>query len=99
MYKRQPHSSVIFQRIDDGAVLFAPATEVYFGLNEVGAKVWQLLPPTMHSLDELCMRLSTEYPTVEAEIIRQDVLELLDQLTAEGLVAPSAAGSDAKSAS
>ena len=40
-----PLPTVIFQRIDDGAVLFAPATEVYFGLNEVGAKIWQLLPP------------------------------------------------------
>ena len=94
-----PVSSVIFQRIDDGAVLFAPATEVYFGLNEVGAKVWQLLPPAVSSLDELCGRLSAEYPTVEPSMIRQDVLELLDQLTAEGLVAPSAAWSDAKPAS
>jgi hypothetical protein len=94
-----PLPSVIFQRIDDGAVLFAPATEVYFGLNEVGAKVWQLLPPALTSLDELCTRLAADYPTVGADVIRQDVLELLDQLTAEGLVAPSAAGSDAKPAS
>lgn len=93
-----PVSSVVFQRIDDGAVLFAPTTEVYFGLNEVGAKIWQLLPPALTSLDELCTRLASEYPTVEVDVIRQDVLELLDQLTAEGLVAPSAVGSDAQAA-
>lgn len=94
-----PVPSVVFQSIDDGAVLFAPATELYFGLNEVGAKVWQMLPPALDSLDALCARLSEEYPTVDAQVIRQDVIELLDQLIAEGLVAPSAAGSDAKSAS
>lgn len=94
-----PVPSVIFQRIDDGAVLFAPATEVYFGLNEVGAKVWQMLPPALQSVEELCARLSAEYPTVDVNVIRQDVLELLDQLTSEGLVAPSVAGSDAKPAS
>ena len=94
-----PLASVIFQRIDDGAVLFAPATEIYFGLNEVGAKVWLLLPPALTSIDELCARLGAEYPTVGTDVIRQDVVELLDQLTAEGLVAPSAAGSDAKPAS
>ena len=91
-----PLPTVIFQRIDDGAVLFAPATEVYFGLNEVGAKIWQLLPPASKSLDDLCERLTAEYPSVGGDTIRHDVIELLDQLTAEGLVAPSAAGSDAK---
>ena len=94
-----PVSSVIFQRIEDGAVLFAPATEVYFGLNEVGARVWQLLPPATGSLDELCAKLGHEYPDVAAATIRQDVEELLGQLTAEGLVAAPAAGSDAARAS
>ncbi len=94
-----PLSSVIFQRIEDGAVLFAPATEVYFGLNEVGARVWQLLPPATGNLDDLCATLGKEYPDVDAATIRQDVLELLDQLTAEGLVTAPASGSDATRAS
>lgn len=94
-----PHPAVIFQRIDDGAVLFSPTTEVYFGLNEVGAKVWQLLPPTSSSVDEICEELGRDYPDVERTVIQQDVVELLDQLLREGLVAPTAtAGSPGASA-
>jgi len=87
-----PISSVIFQRVDDGAVLFSPATELYFGLNEVGAKVWQLLPPASADLEEICRRLAEDYPTVEVDVLRADVTELLDQLIAEGLVAPAGPG-------
>lgn len=86
-----PHPAIIFQRIDDGAVLFSPGTELYFGLNEVGAKVWQLLPPASGTMDELCATIARDYPEVEAAVIRQDIEELLMQLLREGLVAPSAA--------
>jgi hypothetical protein len=83
-----PLPSVIFQRLDDGAVLFAPSTEIYFGLNDVGAKVWELLPPTTSSLPELCSKITAEYPDTEYAVIEQDVTELLTQLLAEGLVLP-----------
>lgn len=89
-----PHPTVICQQIEDGAVLFAPVTEIYFGLNEVGAKVWQLLPPVSSSLDELCQRLAADYPDVDEPTIRADVVELLTQLAAEGLVVSPAGGPD-----
>ena len=78
--------SVIFQKVADGAVLFAPSTEIYFGLNEVGARVWQLLPPASRTLDEVCAALSAAYPAIPVETIRQDVDELLADLAKEGLV-------------
>ena len=78
-------SSVIFQKLDDGAVLFAPETEIYFGLNEIGARIWQNLPPATRSVEELCTRISAAYPEVAAETIRSDVTELLDHLVSEGL--------------
>lgn len=87
-----PSGSVVFQRIDDGAVLFAPATEIYFGLNEVGARVWELLPPTSQSLDQLCASLAAAYPDVPASTLRSDVEELLAQLQQEGLVTPPSGG-------
>jgi len=83
-----PAASVVFQRIDDGAVLFAPSTEIYFGLNEVGARVWELLPPACTSLDDVCAELARAYPDVAATTLRTDVEELLAQLLAEGLVTP-----------
>lgn len=87
-----PAATVVFQRIDDGAVLFAPATEIYFGLNEVGARVWDLLPPKCASLDDLCGELAAVYPDVEVAVLRADVEELLAQLLAEGLVTPPNGG-------
>lgn len=88
----------------DGAVLFAPETEIYFGLNEVGSRIWQLMASPNGSFDDLCGQLSTHYPDVPLETIRQDVRQLLDELVAEGLaVGPGAqerdAGADAASPS
>jgi hypothetical protein len=82
------YPSVIFQRLDDGAVLFAPDTEIYFGLNDVGAKIWELLPPRSSSLSDLCDQIAEAYPDVDHPMIEQDVTELLSQLLAEGLVTP-----------
>lgn len=85
-----PHraTTVVFQRIDDGAVIFAPTTEIYFGLNEVGARIWELLPPACQTLDDVCARLAEMYPDVPVEALRGDVEELLTQLLAEELVTP-----------
>ena len=47
-----PAPGVLFQALPDGAVLLDTRSEVYFGLNAVGARVWQLLPGS-RSLDEL----------------------------------------------
>lgn len=77
--------SVIFQKLDDGAVLFAPETELYFGLNEVGVAVWELLPPMTDSLEQLCAMIASRYPEVTLETIRDDVEEVLQQLVNEGL--------------
>ncbi len=88
-----PHPAIIFQKLDDGAVLFAPETELYFGLNGVGARIWELLPPVCHTPDALCELLTAEYGDISAEVIRADVDDLLRQLVAEGLAtAPELAG-------
>jgi hypothetical protein len=80
--------AVVFRALSDGAVLFSTTDEVYFGLNSVGAKIWQLLPPTNRTLDELCAALLKEYPEVAPDTIRSDVTELLEELTVHGLVLP-----------
>lgn len=81
-----PDPSVIFQKLADGAVLFSPASELYFGLNEVGALVWGLLPPTCRSFDELRDRLAAHYPDVPAATIAADVSQLIEDLAREKLV-------------
>jgi hypothetical protein len=91
---------VIYKSLSDGAVLFAATDEVYFGLNAVGARVWELLPPVLSTVEELCGELARQYPEVDPEVIRADAEELLGDLAAHGLVVPrDAERSDAKSLS
>ncbi len=92
-----PRGGVVFRRVPDGAVLYAPDTEIYFGLNTVGAEVWELLPPTSSSLDALIATLASRHADANPAQIGQDVRELLDDLRAQGLVMMQAAG-DATSA-
>lgn len=78
--------AVICERVADGAVLLHREEEIYFGLNAVAARIWELLPPAAGSLDELCGMLALEYPDVELSELRGDVLALLQELAASGLV-------------
>jgi hypothetical protein len=80
---------VIFKALANGAVLYSTADEVYFGLNAVGVRIWELLPPAKHRLDDLCSVISSEYPDVPADVIRTDVIEVLDELAKLGLVQPA----------
>ena len=82
-------ASIVFQEFEDGAVLFAPEHEYYFGLNDVGMLIWGLLPPRCRSLDELCVAIAAQYPDVTPEVIRADAVELLDRLVEEGLATTS----------
>jgi hypothetical protein len=79
---------IIFKALATGAVLYSPVEEVYFGLNPVGVRVWELLPPAQQQLDDVCRLLAAEYPEVGEEVIRADVTELLDELAKLGLVVP-----------
>jgi hypothetical protein len=84
---------VIFKALATGAVLYSTEEEVYFGLNPVGVRVWELLPPVHQTLDDVCRVLAAEYPDVGADVIRGDVTELIEELLKLGLVqaAPSPA--------
>ena len=84
-----PAPGVMFQALDDGAVLFSADAEVYFGLNHAGAAVWELLPPATASLAEMCGILAERFPDATVETITADVVALLDELTREGLLVPA----------
>ena len=81
---------VIFKALATGAVLYSTEEEVYFGLNPVGVRVWELLPPAHQTLDEIVRVLDGEYPDAGEGVIRADVTELLDELVKMGLVHASA---------
>ena len=59
-----------------------------YGLNGVGTRIWDLLEQP-RSIDSLCEELVREFD-VEPEVCLREVLELAEELRAEGLVTVSA---------
>jgi hypothetical protein len=78
--------TVVWVKLPDGAVLFAPETEVYYGMNPVAASVWELLPESAN-LDTLCALVQERFPDAPLDQIRVDVAALLEDLERAGLVA------------
>lgn len=61
-----------------------PRSGLYFGLEDVGAEVWQLLAEA-RTVDELCTQLMARYD-VGADECTSDVTGLLAELVERGLV-------------
>lgn len=67
----------------EAVILGADAGE-YFGLNEVGARVWELVQQPV-LVSDICAALCDEYEVQPAECER-DVIELLAELREKGLL-------------
>lgn len=82
----RPHPDVAYEPVPGGGVLLDLRSEVYFGLNRTGARVWAMLPPACATEDEVVRTLGAEHPEVGEETIRSDVRTLLGRLAEHGLV-------------
>ena len=82
----RPKSSVVYRAMPDGGVLFSPADETYFGLNETGACIWENLPPVRSTIEEVCDEVARRFPDAEPTLVREDVGRLLKDLAEGGLV-------------
>jgi len=76
---------VLSQEVNGETVLLDLSGESYFGLNEVGTRIWQLLKTSM-TVGETLDTLEDEYD-VEREQLESDVGELLGKLADAGLIA------------
>jgi Coenzyme PQQ synthesis protein D (PqqD) len=75
---------VMFRILGDEAVILNVASGVYFGLDSVGTRMWQLM--SEHgSTDKVIEALVDEYEVEEAQV-RQDLDNLIRQLSDKGLV-------------
>jgi hypothetical protein len=81
-----PSPDVVFRALPDGGVLFCPRTEEYFGLNVTGAFVWEHLRPVCDSVEDLVAAFQRRFPDAPDGAARQDVLDLLNDLTSAGLI-------------
>ena len=77
-------SEVLFQEISGEIVLLDLASESYFGLDEIGARVWGLLNEGK-KMGQVLETLLQEYE-VDRKTLEADVEELLGDLVEAGLI-------------
>jgi phosphoglycolate phosphatase-like HAD superfamily hydrolase len=77
-------SHVLVRFLDKEAVLLNIETERYFGLDETGARMWQLAT-TEANIDAAYQALLSEYD-VDAQTLREHLSELLEKLADNGLL-------------
>lgn len=76
--------AVLFRDLDGEAVLLETVTGRYYGLDEVGTRMWSLLQA--HGDPEaVCRALCAEYDVPVARL-REDLAQLIDALAARGLL-------------
>lgn len=79
---------VMTRTVGDEVVILDLATGTYFGLDPVGARIWELMGEGK-TLAEVCEQMLAEYE-VSREELERDILRLADELAQQGLIAASA---------
>ena len=79
-----PREGVVFQQLHDEAVLLNLDSGLYFGLDPIGTRIWNLLAERQ-SLPQIVSAIMAEYD-VDDEQCQADLLKLLGDLEAQGLV-------------
>jgi hypothetical protein len=74
---------VIAQQVGDEMVLLDLESEVYYGLDPVGRRIWELL--TEHRRLRVVFETMVEEYDVTPEVLQQDLLQLVQELQARGL--------------
>ena len=78
---------VLAQEVNDEIVLLDLNSEQYLGLNEVGARVWQLLEEG-DNLKQIYKKLLEEYD-VEQDLLKNDLTDLIKNMCDAGIVTTS----------
>lgn len=81
---------VVMRELEGEAILLNLETERYFGLDEIGTRMWTELV-ALPSVEGACEVLEREFE-VEPAVLRRDVDELVDQLVESGLLEAGAEG-------
>ena len=80
---------VLISRLEDESVLLNLDNERYYGLDDVGTRMFSVLTSSA-SVQSAWEKLTDEYD-VDREVLRQDLVALIDKLLEQGLVEVSQA--------
>lgn len=77
---------VVAREVGGEVMLLDLVSGTYFGLNSVGARIWQVLEDEGGTLSDACDVIAAEYD-VSREELERDVLDLAEKLVENGLLA------------
>ena len=80
------HPSVISRELSGETVLLHLESGVYYGLDRVATRIWQLLQQG-RTIANVCEAMLEEYD-VEQNVVQQDVARLVGELRERGIVVP-----------
>lgn len=72
------------RQVGDETVILDLASGNYFGLDAVGARIWQLIGEG-RTLDQVCEVVVAEYD-VSRDVAERDLLSLVEELQGRGLL-------------
>ena len=75
---------IVFREVDGEAVILNLETGLYFGLDQVGTRIWQLIQEH-GSLQKVFETMSDEFD-VGPDALERDLLGLMGELCGKGLV-------------
>ena len=78
---------IVFREVDGEAVILNLDSGLYFGLDQVGTRIWQLVQEH-GSLQKVFETMCDEFD-VGSDTLERDLLGLMDELCAKGLVRAS----------
>jgi hypothetical protein len=88
---------VVFRELEGEAVLLSLESGTYFGLNDVGTRIWALIQEH-RSLRSVLESIQQEYE-VSPKTLESDLLHLVEELHTKGLVSVSETSGQKRSAS
>lgn len=80
----EPSPDVVFRELQGEAIVLHLGTAIYFGLDEVGARAWQLFAER-RTLADVCARLAEEFDA-PLDRIERDMVPFLERLLAKDLL-------------
>ena len=75
---------IIFQELEGEAVLLNMQNGIFFGLNPVAKRMWELLNE-LGQAEEVLKQLLQEYDASE-EQLRKDLVDFIEKLKSKGLI-------------
>lgn len=78
------NSAILVAQVDDEVVAMNVERGTCYGLNRTGTRIWSLIESPI-SISDICARLMEEFAVMREEC-EEDVLAVLGELRAEGLI-------------